>query len=91
MTKKEIRDHKKVITQMDWDDLAISIMEIEMEICELEEYMSEKELSKHRKLLELYEIEKWKRVEEESYGSSNYGMTYGEDFVSNWNIEGYEE
>lgn len=54
MTKKELMDHKVVISQMDWDDLAISIIEMEMEIYELEESMTQKELKDRYKLLKLY-------------------------------------
>ena len=72
---------------MDWDDLAISIIEMEQEIFELEEHMTQKELKNRRKLLKIYEFEKRKRVEEQSYGSSYEGMMYGQDFVSYWNDE----
>lgn len=89
MTKKELMDHKVVISQMDWDDLAISIIEMEMEIYELEESMTQKELKDRYKLLKLYENEKQKRVENESKGSIYVGMVYGENYATDWNDEEY--
>jgi len=60
---------------------------MEMEIYELSEDMTKKELRDRYKLLKLYENEKKQRVEEQTYGSHHGGMMYGQDFVTYWNDE----
>lgn len=87
MTKKELQDHIEVVSQMEWDDLAISIIKMEQEIFELEEHMTKAELKKYHKLLKIYEKEKEKRVEDQSTGILNSGMMIGEDFNADWNID----
>ena len=82
-----MQDHIEVVSQMEWDDLAISIIEMEQEIHELSEHMTKKELKNRLKLLEIYEKEKKIRVEEQTYGSNHEGMMYGDDFVTSWNDE----
>ena len=89
MTKKEFEDHKKVVSKMEWDDLALSIIEMEFEIYELSEHMTKKELKDRSKLLKLYEEEKQQRVQDESIGSTHLGMVYGENYATDWNDEEY--
>lgn len=87
MTKTEVEDHKAVASTMDWDDLASTIIDIESELYNLEEYLTKKEIKKYCKLLKIYEEEKEKRVQEQSSGCGFGGFIYGQDYATYWNDE----
>ena len=89
MTKKEIVAHEKWAKEVEWDDLALAIIELEEEIRELESYIPKKELKDRCRLLKIYEDEKSNRVIELSTGRAYGGMIYGENFATNWNSEDY--
>lgn len=87
MNKKELEDHKVVATKMEWCELAETIMGLSNELYELRKYLKKNEIKQYETLIELYEAEKWARVQEESSGATYYGFTYGLDYTVDW--DGY--
>ena len=63
MTEKEVEDHVLVASEMDWDQLANIIIDLELEKMEFKSCLTELELKKYNTLLDIYESEKHKRVE----------------------------
>lgn len=86
MEDKILQKIKKNISDMDWNDIASAIIELESEIDILKDCLSKKELETTYKLLKLYEEEKSKRVKRESkitiVNDPIYGIHYssGDDF-----------
>jgi len=72
MTKKEIEDCILVANQMEWDELAGIIIDLEIEKEELKIHLTQKELIKYDKLLKIYEDEKYVRAQELSNFHSYY-------------------
>jgi hypothetical protein len=64
MTKKDMESHKIVALQMDWDELANVLINLEMERAELKDHMTASEIKKYDKLIEIYEEVKLKMVQE---------------------------
>ena len=63
MNKKEIEDHIIVASDMCWNQLASIIIDLELEKMEFKTCLTQLELKKYNKLLEIYEAEKHRRVE----------------------------
>ena len=64
MNKKDIKNHTDVAKGMDWCELASIIIDLENEKYELKRFMNKKEIEKYDKLIEIYQEEKQKRVDE---------------------------
>tara|TARA_R100000951_G_scaffold101929_1_gene93805 strand:- start:117 stop:335 length:219 start_codon:yes stop_codon:yes gene_type:complete len=63
VTEKEVEDHVVVASKMDWNQLACIIIDLELEKMEFRSCLTESELEKYDKLLDIYESEKHVRVE----------------------------
>jgi hypothetical protein len=58
---EDIENHEIIAAEMDWCELAVIIMDLELEKEEMKEHLSSQELKKYDKLLEIYENEKIKK------------------------------
>jgi len=62
MKKKDIEDNQIVASIMEWDDLASIIIDLEIELYSLYEYLTNKEINHYEKLISIYVLEKDKRI-----------------------------
>ena len=85
MNKKEQEDHRLTASEMDWDELAETIIDFQIEKDELKQYLTNNALKKYSILIEIYEKEKALRVKNSKNEYSAYKLEYGEDFISGWN------
>jgi hypothetical protein len=85
--KIDRESHEVLAGQMGWDDLALSIIEMEHELEELRDLLTKKDYKEREQTLEIYEKEKQTRVENTHvFGPKSY-LIYGQDFVSCWNYD----
>lgn len=97
MNKKDIKNHTDVAKGMDWCELASIIIDLENEKYELKRFMNKKEIEKYDKLIEIYQEEKQKRVDETQDWYKEQQKTklkervkYGNNFVASWGFDEYD-
>ena len=62
MKKKDIEVNQIVASIMEWDDLSSIIIDLEIELYSLYEYLTKKEINHYKKLISIYVLEKDKRI-----------------------------
>jgi len=91
VNKKDKKSHKNISENMDWDDLAIMIIEIESELADLKCFDKSKAISEYtedlKEVLSIYEKEKKSRIGFFKNGKIPHDLVYGLDYVSDWNHE----
>lgn len=85
MKEKDAKAIETLALSMDWDDLTLAILELEMELHELKYYIDEKELEDRIQELQIYEITKENMVKRLSKNQPSFAFIYGYDYVSSEN------
>lgn len=72
MKKKEIADFRKHAKSIDWDELAILIMDTEIELDLLMEELTHEQILYYETLINIYEDEKTSRIPLNKYPQYNF-------------------
>lgn len=80
--EKVIEDHAKVALGMDWNTLAETIIDMELEFYELKPYMTAEEISEREQVIVIYEFIKAQVVAAISKGTDYARLIFEEDDLS---------
>lgn len=73
---KETIDHSSLVKTMTWEELADTIIDLELELAEFQPFMNKSTIKKYKKVIKVYEDEKESRVNHNTFSSDYFDFTY---------------
>lgn len=90
MLKEDKLCYEDIVKTMSWDDLAETIMDLEILIFELKNHNLPREIKLNKKILKICEEEKTKRTKIVVLNLNLYDLEYGVDYQARWSDEYFD-